>query len=260
MLTVDEVTKIFAEKRMPIEIPFPGNWLVRGMEVLERQISAGSVGLVMRFDYVDEQGNQVSDVFFCRGRMDPKEKRPQIQTKPIEALKSELLPPRDKTTFVDEEEAMSYLKEAMSHLLKDKGYQLMERSGVDLYFEKEGHGLFINLAARCNEKGFEKAKELVELRRRHGSDYDYGLAVPAFQESLGIPLRLQERWVWTNNEFLCAHRIGVFAVDNHDPNRIYPLTIYPKARELVRYFIVTSQQWALVRDRYVATRARRSGN
>ena len=175
----------------------------------------------------------------------------------IEPLKSQMLPLREKIAFENEIEAVFFLREAISHFLQDKGYRPIEREMVDLYYEKEGKGFFVNLAARCDERAVERAKELVELRRRYGSSHDYGLVVPAFQESLGLPLNLQDRWVSRNGEYLSAHRIGVYAVNNQDPNRIYPLTIFPRTRELISYFMITTQQWLLIRNRYVAERAKR---
>ncbi|MDY6880362.1 MAG: hypothetical protein SV686_08970 [Thermodesulfobacteriota bacterium] len=84
-----------------------------------------------------------------------------------------------------------------------------------------------------------------EPRKRHGASADYGLVVVAFQESLGVPLRKQMIWISRNVEFLCSHR-----------NRVYSFTIYPRARELIQFFVVTTPQWSLVRSRYVANRGK----
>ena len=55
-------------------------------------------------------------------------------------------------------------------------------------------------------------------------------------------------------ETLSAHRVGVFGVDNGDPNRIYPFTTYPQVRGLLRYFVATSRQWQDARSQYMTLR------
>ena len=96
------------------------------------------------------------------------------------------------------------------------------------------------------------------LRHRLGSDHEYGLVVPAFQESLGLSLIKQERWIWNHEEYLGMHHIGVYGVDNWNPNRLYAFTVYPRERELKRFFMATTAQWALVRDRYVSGRSKKA--
>jgi len=57
---------------------------------------------------------------------------------------------------------------------------------------------------------------------------------------------------------LAAHRIGVYTVNNKNPNQIFPFTVYPqKDRKLSRYFIYTTQQWPVMRDKYIQYRAER---
>jgi hypothetical protein len=259
MLTVEEVNKTFAEKGLHIKLPLPNHFLVRSLDVLEKKGIPGGVGLLLNVRFVNDQDEEVSDLFLCEGRVEGKRKREieelQIKTPP----KSKLLPLRSKEGFEseDEDEAEDYLRGAISHLLQDKGYHLGEGGGVDLYFQRGEVGFFVNLAVRSDEKALERAKELVELRQKHGVDHEYGLIIPAFQESLGISLLAQERWIWRNQEYLSAHRIGVYAVDNVDPNRLYAFTIYPRERELRRFFIATAPQWSLVRERYVLSRGKR---
>jgi len=284
MITVEEINKTFAEKGVYVELPLPPDRVVKSIEILEKQTDGDNIKLLLSVKFIDERGREVSDILFCHGRTKVKRIKKAAPPPLLEPLKSQMLPQRAKSTFENEAEAETYLKEAISHLLQDKGYHPSlarygaERGGppsvpcqikgvagratsyikqaeIGLYFEKEGRGFFINLAARLDEKAVEKAKRLVELRRKHGSSYDYGLVVPAFQESLGLPLHAQERWMFTNGEYLSAHHIGVYAVDNLDPNRIYPFTIYPGVKELMRYFMTTTQQWSLIRSRYVVDRA-----
>jgi len=257
MLTVEDVNNTFAEKGLHIKLPLPIHFLVRSLDVLEKKDMPGGVGLLLNVRFINDQGEEVSDLFLCEGQVEGKRKREieevEIQTPP----KSKLLPLRSKEGFGSEDEVKDYLKGAVSHLLQDKGYHLGEQAGVDLYFEKEGGAFFVNLAVRCDEKALERAKELVELRQKQGVDHEYGLIIPAFQESLGISLLAQERWILRNQEYLSAHRIGVYAVDNIDPNRLYAFTIYPRERGLRRFFIATAPQWSLGRERYVLSRGKR---
>lgn len=257
MATVEEINKTFAEKGIYIKLPLPDSWLVKQIEVLEKRTGpAGSIGVLLAVKFFDDSGRELSDLFFCEGRVKVSGKSKLQAPKIREPLKSGFLPPRERATFEDEEDAKTYLGEAISHLLQDKGYGPGEESGADLYFEKGSQGFFINLAVRCDERALEKAEELLELRRRHGSTHEYGLVIPAFQESLGIPLHVQENWIFKNQEYLSAHRIGVYAVDNQDPNRLYAFTIYPRPTAFIRYFMATTPQWSLVRARFVESRGK----
>ena len=259
MLTVEEVNNTFAEKGLHIKLPLPNHFLVRSLDVLEKKDIPGGVGLLLNVRFVNDQGEEVSDLFLCEGQVEGKRKREIEELEIKTPLKSKLLPLRSKEGFESEDEAEveDYLRGAISHLLQDKGYHLGEGGGVDLYFQRGEVGFFVSLAVRCDEKAIERAKGLVELRQKHGVDHEYGLIILAFQESLGISLLAQERWMWRNQEYLSAHRIGVYAVDNVDPNRLYAFTIYPRERELRRFFIATAPQWSLVRERYVLSRGKR---
>lgn len=254
MATVEEINKTFADKGLHIELPIDGSFEVRKVDILEKKSSPGMVGVLLNVVFVNEQGKQVKDVFYCEGSVtrEKKKEKPKIR----EPLKDRFLPLRQDWAFTDEEEAKAYLKEALIHLLKDKGYEPGESHGADAYFEKKGRGFFLNFVVRCDKQALMRASEMVDLRRRHGASADYGLVILAFQESLGVSLRKQEIWISRNVEFLSSHRIGVYAVDNKDPNRVYSFTIYPRARELIQYFVVTTPQWSLVRSRYVASRVK----
>jgi hypothetical protein len=253
-VTVRDVNESFVKKGLFIKLPLDENFCVKGMDILEKHHYPGGIKVLLKVKFVDDQGIEKSDLFFCEGRIQ-KERKPV--TKPAEPLKADLLPTRSQPTFANDQEAREYLKMAISHLLQEKGYSPGESPDSDLYFEQEGKGFFVNLEVRCDEKAEERAKKLVELRRKKGSAHDYAIVIPAFQESLGVPLRLQERWIARNQDYLSVQRIGVFAVDNLDPNRIYPFTIYPKARALMQYFVRMSPQWSMVRSRYVQTRVKK---
>jgi len=256
MITVAEVNKAFLDKGLHIELPLPDDRVVKKVEILEKRTWPGGVGVLLNVKFIDEQGREVSDIFFCQGRKESK--KVVTVASPIKPLKSEMLPQRERLTFETDEEVKAYLKLAISHLLQDKGYQVAEQSEVDLYLEKGGKGFFINLSCRCDDEAFKRIEELYELRGKYGGDHDYGLVVPAFQEYLGIPLRSQEGWVQRHHEWLSVQHIGVYAADNQDPNKLYSFTVYPQARELRRYFMITSQQWSLVRAKFIERRSERS--
>ncbi|MEE4353948.1 MAG: hypothetical protein V2J25_13890 [Desulfatiglans sp.] len=254
MATVEEINKAFAEKGVHIELPIDGSFEVKKVDILEKKSIPGMVGVLLNVVFINERGRQVKDLFYCEGTVTREKKKedPKIR----EPLKDRFLPGRKVWAFDNREEARAYVQEALTHLLQDKGYEPRKSHGADAYFEKRGRGIFLNFVVCCNQEALKGASELVEMRRKHGASADYGLVVLAFQESLGVPLRKQEIWISRNVEFLSSHRIGVYAVDNKDPNRVYSFTIYPRARELIQYFVVTTPQWSLVRSRYVANRGK----
>lgn len=256
MVTVDEVNRTFAEKGLHIALPLPGEWEVKNLNVLEKRNHPGGVAVLLSATYVNDHGEEVSDLFQCDARLEPKRGKAK-PAEPSAPLKNILLPLRQNVAFTDEAEARSYLDEAISHLLQDKDYQPLNQSEVDLCFQRDERRFFINLAVRCDETGYAKAEDLIRLRHTHGGGHDYGLVVPAFQDSLGVSIIKEERWVWRHEEHLGIHRIGVYAVDNWNPNQIYAFTVYPEGKELRRYFMTTTTHWPLVRDRYVASREKR---
>lgn len=251
MLTVDDINKTLAEKGLYIKLPLPTHFLVRNMRILEKRKVPGGVGVLLSVDFVNDKGENVSDLFHCEGELAADKKR-QFEA-PAPAL-SDLLPLRTGEGFENDEEAKAYLGEAFGHLLQDKGYHPAVRADVDLYFEWQGKGFFVNVAPRCDDLAFQRAQELVGLRQKLGVDHEYGLLIPAFQETLGVSLLSQERWILRNQESLAANRIGVYAVDNWNPNLIYAFGVHPTARELKKYFMTTGPKWSLVRSRYVLRR------
>jgi len=252
MLTVDDVNKILAEKGLHIVLPLPSHFLVRNMKILEKRKIPGGMGVLLSVDFVNEKGENVSDLFHCEGQVevDREKKLPPTPPPPL----SDLLPLRTEEGFQNDEEGMAYLGKAIGHLLEDKGYRAADSPDVDLYYEWQGKGFFVNLALRCDDVALGRGQELADLRRRRGVDHEYGLAIPAFQETLGVSLLSQERWMLRNQESLAANRIGVYAVDNWNPNLIYAFGVHPSPRELKKYFMTTGPKWSLVRSRYVLRR------
>ena len=274
MATVKDVNEAFMEKGIRMELPFPEHWLVKNVEILEKKTTADKVGVLLALKMVDDQGREVSDVYY--GESTVKRERKTRDIKIEVPTKEDFLPLRPKIEFDGEQEAQEYIREAFLHLLKDKGYEiwgetltgepapaiqtLLESGKLDAYAEKGGKGFLIMMALRSSaDDASLKGDALVQMRKEYGNLYDYGLVIPAFQQSLGVRWRDQEYWLTTSNEHLSIHRVGLFAVDNLDPNRIYPLTIYTKERELFKYMVNASRQWSVVKGRYVQQRITRTG-
>ncbi len=253
MLTVAEINQTFQEKGLLITLPLPPEWQVKKMNVLERKSLPGGVGVLLNVTYVDGSGHQKAELFYCEGELKVARRKAMPRVERTE--KKGYLPRREEIGFADEAGALDYLRTATAHLLEDKGYSpAPAKEGADLYLEKEGQGFFAVFVPRLDDAALEKARVLVELRGKQGPQHEYGLVAPAFQEPLGLPLRQQEAWVARNQEYLSSHRIGVYGVDNLDPNRLFPYTIYPKPRELMRYFLYTAQAWHMARSRFVESR------
>jgi hypothetical protein len=258
MLTVEDINRTFADKGIHIKLPLPLHYAVKNMQILDRKHVPGGVSLLLSVRFVNDQGKDISDLFHCEGEVEREEKKAEDPFDSKLLPLANLLPLRSREGFDSEGEALDYLREAVSHLLEDKGYTEVDRGVTDLYFDNQGMGFFVNLALRCDDLALERAKELARLRLEHGVDHEYGLVIPAFQEALGVPLLLQDRWMFRNQEYLSANRIGVYGVDNWNPNLLYAFTIHPGSREMRRYFMTTGPKWTLVRSRYVLSRKKRA--
>ncbi len=255
MLTVGEINSTFAEKGVQVQLPLPSTYLVRSMKILERKKIPGGVALLLSVRFVNDKGEELSDLFHCEGAVESEEKKRRAAGKDIEQPPLDAhLPLRSQEGLDNDEAARSYLGEAVTHLVKDKGYSQVACGDVDLCFEKEGRRFFVELALRCNDLALAKAEKLLEFRHKEGVDHDYGLVIPAFQETLGVPLLTQERWVLRHQERLMINRIGVFGVDNWNPNLLYAFSVHPAQKDLKRYFMMTGSKWELVRSRYVLRR------
>ncbi len=256
MTTIKDVKEIFAQKGLHFQQLPSDNYVVKSAKVVERHVSPdGDSMTALKIIYIDDKGKSVSDIFVCEGKI----RKSKVETAPIalpKLRKLEELPLRETFEFSSDNEAIEYVKMAISHLLKDNDYVETQEEGCDLYFVKSPFGFFINLVPRFDEAALAKANALIELRMKHGSDNFFALAAPAFQDTVGLSLLLQERWISINGEFLAAHRIGLYTVNNKNPNQIFPFTIYPqKDTQLARYFMSTTQQWSVMRDKYIQYRA-----
>ncbi|MDM7999249.1 MAG: hypothetical protein QUS33_04445 [Dehalococcoidia bacterium] len=255
MLTVGEVNSTFAEKGVHVQLPLPTDYLVRSLQILERKKIPGGVALLLSVRFINDKGEEVSELFHCEGAVESEERKrraaaPDIEQPPL----AELLPLRSQEGFENEEAAVAYLAEAVTHLVKDKGYTTIQCDDVDLCFEKAGRRFFVELAARCDDLALVKAEKLIALRGKHGVDHDYGLVIPAFQETLGVPLLAEERWILRHQERMTINRIGIYGVDNWNPNLLYAFSVHPGQKDLKRYFMMTGSKWELVRSRYVLRR------
>lgn len=256
MTTIKEVKEIFAKKGLYFEQLPPDDCLVKGLAVVEKYTTGqGDSKIVLNITYLNK-GKESSDLFLCEGKVNRRSKIPPPPKEVPKPAKLEPLPLRPTFEFDSEEQAIAYVRGALRHLLQDKDYREGRQPECDLYFEKLSQGFFFNLTARFDQTALDKAKRLIDLRMKHGAEHNYGLAAPAFQESLGIPLLQQEHWLREHGEFLAAHRIGVYTVNNKNPNQIFPFTVYPrKDHDLARYFMHTVQQWPVMRDKYLQYRA-----
>jgi hypothetical protein len=257
MTTIGDVREIFAKRGLYFEQLPPDDCLVRNVEVVERHVGPqGDSKIVLNIRYVTKE-REFSDLFLCEGKIiNRKKKIPSPSLEVPKPRKLEPLPLRPGFEFDSKEEAIAYLRDAISHLLRDKDYKESKHAECDVYFEKSSLAFFFNLTPCFDELALDKANRLIDLRMKYGAEHNYGLAALAFQESLGVPLLQQEHWLRQHGEFLAAHRIGVYTVNNKNPNQIFPFTVYPrKDHELARYFIYTVQQWPVMRDKYIQYRA-----
>jgi len=256
MATVADTRKIFEEKKLSIKLPLQDDLLVTKIDIVERYTYYdGDIHYLIRIEYINEKGYVAYDLFPCEGRIERKTPLIPVSDIPPETLRLEPLPMRDGIDFASDEQAYDYIKMSFSHFVKDKGYEhLSEHKGCDLYCTKGSRGLFTDFILRCDDDALDKVKELIELRGEYGSSNDYAIVFPAIQESLSVKLLFQENWFRHNGEFLAAHRICAFGVNNSDPNLIYPFTVYPREKELARYFMFTGPQWNILRNKYVESR------
>jgi hypothetical protein len=252
MATVAEVNNAFRKKKMSIQLPYPEDWLVKDLQILDKRDSARGVKVLLAVELIRE-GKTIQDLCFLEGDIDRDEIRGPVQVDSPEK-RSHILPVRNRFDFDSEAEVASYLRESFVSLLLDNEYRIEEHPEADLYGSLGPRGFFVMCALRCDEQASGKARQLIELRKKHKHMHDYGLVVPAFQEPLGISLTQQESWVMAHVELLSNYRVGVYGVDNADPNRIYPFTVYPQVRGLLRYFVAASRQWQDVRVRYMMSR------
>ena len=252
MTTVADVNRAFQQKNMSIQLPYPEEWVVKDIQILEKKDAAKEIKVLLAVELI-RNGKIIQDMCFLEGEISREEIHGPAHVDTFRK-RAHHLSVRNRFDFTSEDEALDYLREAFASLLLDNEYSIEDHSETDLYGTIGPRGFFLMLACRCDKHADDKARQLIELRKRYKHLHDYGLVVPAFQEPLGISLDTQETWVMAHVELLSTHRVGVYGVDNADPNRIYPFTVYPQVRGLLRYFVAASRQWQDVRVRYMMSR------
>ena len=214
--TVGDVNRAFLEKNMTLELPYPEDWTVRDIQILEKKDSPTRVRVLLAVE-LDRQGKVFRDLCYLEGDVARPARRPSA---PVEApaKKQHILPVRDRVGFESDGETRAYLLEAFSSLLLDNEYLLEPHAEADLHGRLGSRGFFVMVACRCDEGAAEQGERLVRLRKKYRHVHDYGLVMPAFQEPLGVPLARQESWVAAHAEAFSMHRVGLYGVDNTNPN------------------------------------------
>ena len=250
-VTIEDANRALKENGIDIKIPYPEDWLLIGMKILEKKYDLnGKVAVLLSLQMKRTEGTTVSEIVHCEGKA-PRKTKHFGGMSPDMPIKKTFLPEREQYEFSSDEEAREYLKASVDHLLLDKGFVREVNEYPDLYTSQKDTGIFIAYAPRCDDEGLKCADRLIAMRQKMGPACDFMLAVPAFQESLGISMLFQEAWVNKYMDHLTGHRICLCGVDNKDPNQVYAFTIYPRSRALVSYFVVTTHQWSMVRERYI---------
>jgi len=245
MSTVKETNEIFAKQNLNIKLPYPEDWQVKSIDILEKKDLPGGVDVLLGIKMIDEIGHEISDLYFTSSEF---EREPIVKMQQ-EEIKKDKLPLRDKFEFANEKEASDYLKYAIESLIKDKGYTILKKEGVDLYGEKAGRGFFIFISPKYNDECYNKTEILIKMRGELGDANDYGIVTVAFQQSLGVSPMDQDDWLSQHINNFSRNHMAILAVDNKNPNTIYPLTVYPKEKEMRIYFLKTSTRWTLVQSR-----------
>lgn len=248
MVTVAETNALFTTQHLRIALPYPANWLVKEISIVEKRRTLNGVKLLLFVAVIDDEGREISDLLYQESEI--------AQQKNVSPQKAQVvidghLPRRIQADFTSKGEALDYLKLAVKGYFQMYGFTGKDKEDIDLFFQKDGNGIFVKFATCLDPEAMSGVKTLVSLRKQYGAINDYWLVIPAFQDSLGVSMIEQETWLSENEEYLAIHRIGVFAADNLDPNCIYAFTVYPQNREFMKYFIASSKRWPMVRQRYL---------
>ncbi len=252
MTTVADVNIAFHQKKMDINLPYPDDWIVKDLQILEKKDYAKEVKVLLAVELLLD-GKTITDMCFLEGEIE--RDRPKVDaTIEIPQKTNHILPTRNRFDFDSDDEVRQYLKDGFASLLKDNDYQIEDNEEADLYGIVGKRGFYIMITPRLDDEAIKAAHHLIDLRKKYKYMNDYGLVVPAFQEPLGVSLSAQESWVMANVDRLSSFRVGVYGIDNSDPNRVYPFTIYPQVRGLLRYFVAASRQWQDARTQYMTIR------
>ncbi|RJR30939.1 MAG: hypothetical protein C4576_32570 [Desulfobacteraceae bacterium] len=254
MPTTTDLESVLGEKGIDVRIPLDADTVIHQIDCLEkRHLPGGRIQLLLAISIINEKGVPETKLVNVIGGSTAVKKGKRQPGDRDKLLDTDTLPMRESSVFDSEATARSHIEMALRHLLLSCGFlETSAPEGVDRCFKKMGRVFFANVALRCTDGSTgDKIKVLLDLFDKHGSEYDYALVMSAFQESIGVSLRDQELWIIRNEELLSKKSIGIYGVDNQNPNRIYPFTIYPQETALKKYFMNTFPQWKVVRSRYV---------
>lgn len=248
MVTVAETNDLFIQQHLNIALPYPPTWQVKEINVVEKRRTHKSVKMLLFVAVIDEEGREISDLLYQESEIF--QQKNELPPKPQTCIPGRL-PGRPQAGFASREEALDYLKLAVTSYLQEYGFSIQATHDIELFFAKDDKGVIVRYAPCLDRGALAVAKSLVNMRKEYKAEFDYWLVVPAFQDSLGVSMIEQETWLSENEEYLSIHRIGIFAVDNLDPNCIYAFTVYPQIKEFMKYFIASSKRWPVVRQRYL---------
>ena len=145
--TVADVNRAFQAKKMAIQLPYPEDWLVKDMQILEKKDTAGAVRVLLAVELIRE-GKVIRDTCYLEGLIEREPARGSAE-RPSPAKKKYVLPVRDRIGFATEGEALDHLRGAFSSLLQGYDYSIEEHPRADVYGVIGKRGFFAMLAVRC---------------------------------------------------------------------------------------------------------------
>ena len=250
MSTVKDANEILASQNLNITLPHPEHWEIKEMEILEKKDLPDAVHVLFGLKMIDDEGKEVSDLYYAESKCHREPKLKMMSTN----LKKNLLPLRDTMDFNSIEEAYEYIKTAVTSLIEENGYIIKEITQDHIRAEKGERDFYLCIVPVYGDECIKKLDLLISYRQQYGDSKDYGILSIAFQKTLGVSRMDQDQWMSENIERFSTNHIGMYAVDNLDPNSIYPLTLYPRDKGLRTYFIKKSTQWTLLKSRDTAYR------
>ncbi|HBN27185.1 MAG TPA: hypothetical protein DD405_06930 [Desulfobacteraceae bacterium] len=250
MSTVKDANEVLAAQKLNIKLPHPEHWEIKEMEILEKKDYPDSVHVLLGLKMINDEGKEISDLYYSESKVEREPKLKMMST----SLKKKNLPLRDKMAFDAISDAQEYIEIAIKSLIEENGYTIEETSQDYILATKNERDFYICIVPIYGDECMKKLNLLISYREQYGDSKDYGIVSVAFQKSLGVSRLDQDQWMAENIEKFSTNHVGLYAVDNLDPNSIYPLTIYPKDKDLRRYFIKKSTQWTLLKTRDTAYR------
>ena len=250
MPTVKDANEVLAAQKLNIKLPHPERWEIKEMEILEKKDYPDSVHVLLGLKMINDEGKEISDLYYAESKV---KREPTLKLMSTQ-LKKKNLPLRDKMEFDTIEHAHDYIEVAINSLIKENGYTIEQTNQDYILATKNERDFYICIVPVYGDECAKKLDLLISYRDQYGDSKDYGILSVAFQKSLGVSRMDQDQWMSDNIEKFSNNHVGMYAVDNLDPNSIYPLTVYPKDKDLRKYFIKKSTQWTLLKTRDTAYR------